>query len=189
MLGEKSSIQSLQVKALAARQDGDGDFADFRCGENEFDVGWRFLKGFQQGIEGALRQHVHFIDDVNLHPRLHRGITHRVDDLAHVVNAGVGGGVHFDHIHVARFQDGFALGGDVRHVDGGTCGVVQGPCNQPRRGGFAHTAHPRQHIGLRHPARGKGVRQGAHQRLLADQVGKGLGTVFACENAIGGIGL
>ena len=32
-------------------------------GQNEDGVGRRFLKGFEEGIEGGLREHMHLIDD------------------------------------------------------------------------------------------------------------------------------
>ena len=70
----------------------------------------RFFQRLEQRVEGALREHVHFVDDVDLVARLNGRIAHAVDDLAHVVDAGVGGGVHLDHVDVAGFQDGLAMG-------------------------------------------------------------------------------
>ncbi len=47
----------------------------------------------------------------------------------------------------------------------------------------AHAGHDE---GLRDPVGLEGVVQRAHHRVLADQVGEGLGPVFARENLVGG---
>ena len=78
----------------------------------------RLFQRLQQAVEGRLRQHVHFVDDVDLGARHHRLVARALDDLAHVVDAGVGGGVHFDDVDVARFHDRLAMEADLVHVDG-----------------------------------------------------------------------
>jgi hypothetical protein len=63
---------------------------------------------------------VDLVHDVDLEPRRHRGIARGVDDLAHVVDAGVAGSVHFDHVDVAALGDGAARLADATRVDGRT---------------------------------------------------------------------
>ena len=58
----------------------------------------RLFQRLEQRVEGVLRQHVHFIDDIDLVAGLDRGIAHALDDLAHVIDTGIGGGIHLDHV-------------------------------------------------------------------------------------------
>lgn len=52
--------------ALAAGEDGERDLFRLGGGEDEEHVLGRFLQRFQQRVEGLLREHVHFVDDVHL---------------------------------------------------------------------------------------------------------------------------
>ena len=190
-LGEDARISSVrihapQVETLAARQDGDRNFADLGRGEDELHMRRRLFQRLQQRIEGVLRQHVHFVDDVDLVARLDRRIAHALDDLAHVVDAGIGGGVHLDHVDMARFENGRAVGRHFRHVDRGPARIVEGAGDEPRGRRLADAAHAGQHIGLGDAPGREGIGQGAHHRFLADQVGEGLRAVFAGEDAITG---
>ena len=65
----------------------------------------RLLKSLEQRIESVLGKHVDFVDDVDFVARADRGVADRVDDLADVVDPGVRGGVHLDHVDVAPFGD------------------------------------------------------------------------------------
>ena len=57
---------AVEFVALAAGEDGERDFLRLRGGQDEKHMGRRFFQGFQERIEGFLRQHVHFVDDVDL---------------------------------------------------------------------------------------------------------------------------
>src|SRR3546814_4860191 len=63
-------------------------------GEEEFDVGGWLLQRFQERVEPVLGQHVDFVDNVDLVPRRDGGIAYGLDNFAHIVHAGMGGGVH-----------------------------------------------------------------------------------------------
>ena len=63
--------------------------------------------------------------------------------------------------------------------------AVQRPGDDAGGRGLADAAHAREHEGMRDAARGDGVAQGAHHRLLADQGGEIDRTVFAGEDPIG----
>ncbi len=153
MFRKQPRIQPFQVKALAARQNGHGNLADFRGGEDEFDV-WRwFFQRLEQRVESALRQHVHFVDDVDLCPHLDGRIAHALDDLAHVVDAGVGRRVHLDHVDVPGLENRFALRCKFRHLHRRAGRIIEGTGNQAGGRRLAHAAHPRQHVGLRDAAR------------------------------------
>ena len=110
-------IDPAQVETLAARQHRHRDFADFGGGEHEFGVLRRLLQRLQEGVEGRRRQHVDFVDDVDLVARAGRRVAHAVVDLADVVDAGMGRGVHFQHVHVPAFHDRLAM-----HAQAPACG-------------------------------------------------------------------
>ena len=109
MGGELLGGNAAEVEALAAREHRHRHLVHFGGREEELHMLRRFLKSLQQRIESALRKHVNFVDDVDLVARADRGVADRVDDLADVVDAGVRGGVHLDHVDVPAFGDGAAL--------------------------------------------------------------------------------
>ena len=128
MGGEGFGRDAAEVEALAAREDGDRDLVHLGRGEQELDVRRRFLERLQKRVERVLREHVDFVDDVDLVARRDRGVAHRLDDLAHVVDAGVAGGVHLDDVDMAAFGDGAARLADAararwsgRHCRRGRC--------------------------------------------------------------------
>ena len=191
MGGQFGAVDAAQIEALAARQHRHRHFADFGGGEDEFHMRRRLFQGLEQPVEGLLGQHVHFVDDVDLVARGGRGIAHAFDDLADIVDAGAGGGVHLLHIDIAGFGDGDAGLADAAGMDGGLGALAVRPDaverarDDARGGGLAHAAHARQHEGMGDAAGGEGVGQGAHQRLLPDQAGEIGGAVFARQHAIG----
>jgi hypothetical protein len=120
MIDQQPGLDPAQIEALAARQHRDRHLADFRGGEDELHMLRRLFQRLQQRIEGLLGQHVHFVDDVDLVAGVKRPVAHLLDDLAHVVDAGLGGGVHLDDVGVARLEDRLAMLAEFRHVDGET---------------------------------------------------------------------
>ena len=84
--------------ALAAGEDGERDLFRLGGGEDEEHVLGRLLQRFQQRVEGLLREHVHFVDDVHLFPA-HRGERpHRFLQGADLLDAAVRGGVDLVHV-------------------------------------------------------------------------------------------
>ena len=118
MPDKQAGVDAPQVEALAARQHGDRNLADLGGGEDELDVRRRLFQRLQQAVEGLRRQHVHFVDDVDLVARRNRGVAHPLDDVADVVDAGMRGGVHLDHVDMAAFHDGPAMLAEHGEVDG-----------------------------------------------------------------------
>jgi len=78
-----------------------------------------------------------------------------------------------------RHVDGRALHGAVRQF------VVQRAGENAGRGGFADAAHPGQDPGLRNPSGFEGIGNRADHGVLADQILKAGGAVFARQHAIG----
>ncbi len=190
MRGQFRDPHPPQVEALAARQHGDRHLAQFGGGEHELHVRRRLLQRLQQRVERVARQHVDFVDDEHLGARLDRAVAGRLDDLAHVVDAGAAGGVHFHHVGVAVGQDRDAIGAYAAGIRGRPAGAVRAGAVQRAGddaggGGLAHPAHAGEHEGMGDPAGGEGVAQDAHHRLLADQVVEAGRAVFAGEHPVG----
>ena len=186
-------IDALEIEADAARAHGDRHLVDLGGREQEFHVLRRLFERLQQAVEGRLREHVDFVDDVDLGARRDRAIARVLDDLAHVVDAGVRGGVHLDDVDMARFDDRLAMLAQLRHVDARLVdlagdGIVERPRQNARRRGLADPAHAGEDIGLMDAFGREGIGEGAHHRLLPDEVVEARGTIFAREDAIGGGG-
>ena len=115
---------------------------------------------------------------------------HRIDDFADVGDARVGRGVHFHHVNVAPFHDRRAVFAFAARLGRGpavpSADAVHALGDDPRGGGFTRPANARHHKRLRNPVRRKRVFQRAHHRVLAHEIDKGLGPVFAGEDLIGG---
>ena len=136
---------------------------------------------------------MHFVDDIDLIPRRRRAVMHGINDFTHVIHAGARCCIHFHHVHMTAFGNGAAgIAFAARFGRGAACTIrpdtVQPLGNDPRRGGFARSTNARHHERMRNPVRREGVFQRAHHRLLADQIGKGFGAVFAGKHLIGGRG-
>ena len=58
--------QAVEVEALAARMDGFGNLLRVGGAQDEDHMGRRLFEGLQQGVEGRSRQHVDFVNDVDL---------------------------------------------------------------------------------------------------------------------------
>ncbi|GJD76755.1 hypothetical protein CFIICLFH_5014 [Methylobacterium goesingense] len=184
-------LDSAQVEALAAGQDRHRHLADLGGGEHEFRVRRRLLQRLQKGVERLLGEHVDFVDDVDLVARLRWRIADAVDDAAYVVDAGMRGGIHLQHIHVPGFHDRPTMAAEFRHRDGGAgvgmsvADIVEPARQDPGRGGLADAAHARKHPGLRDAVGREGVGQGAHHGALADQIVEILGAILASEHPVG----
>ncbi len=79
----------------------------------------RLFQRLQQAIEGLRGEHVHFVDDLDLVTRRNRAIAHLLDDLSDIIDTGMGGGVHLNHVDMAAFHDRLTMFAGHAQVDGG----------------------------------------------------------------------
>ncbi len=117
----------------------------------------RLFQRLKQGIEGGGGEHVHFVDDIDLVTPLVGGKVDLVAQVAHVVDAGVGGGVDLDQVQEAPLEDGLA----VRALAAGTGSqvIVQAVDRlgqDARQGGLAGAARPGEQVGVRPACRQPG---------------------------------
>ena len=183
MLDQRLDLDALQVEALAARQHRHRHLARLGGGEDELHMLGRLFQRLEQAGEGRLRQHVHLVEDVDLVAGEVRLVVGAVDQLANIVDAGMRGGIHLDHVEMPALEDGAAMHALLGHVEGRAIDagrlVVQRTGDQPRGRGLAHAAHAGEHVGLGDAARGERVPERPHHGLLADQLAEGLGPIFA----------
>ena len=181
MPGETRGVHPPQVETLAAREHRDRDFARLRGGEHEFHALRGFFERLEKRVERRGRQHVHFIDDVDLETRGGWRVAHAVHDLADVVDAGTASGVHLQHIDVTVFADGDAMGAAAARLrSGGFDGTVlshaiQRTSENSGGGRLADAAHAGEQPGMSQAVRREGIGQRAHQHVLADEVAESLG--------------
>ncbi len=134
------TLQGLQgnaaeVEALAAGEDRGQHPLGIGGGQHEHHP-WRWLlQGLEQGVEGGGREHVALIDHVDLPAGLHRREAGALDQLADVVDAGVGGGIDLDHIEGVAGGDRAAELTAAAGVGGGSCcrEAIERPRQDPWR--------------------------------------------------------
>jgi hypothetical protein len=73
--------------------------------EDEDDVGRRLLDGLEQRVEGAVREHVHLVDDIHLVAPAVGREEHFILDLTDVIDRCVRGAVYFDHVETGAPGD------------------------------------------------------------------------------------
>src|SRR5262249_22447650 len=152
------------------------------------DVGRRFLQRLQQGVERRGREHVDFVNDVDLVPRPTRPELHVLADVAYLVDAAVAGPVDFQDVHV--FAGGDALA-DLAAVAGrrrGPTDAVEGLGQDAGGGGLTHAPGPREEVGVGHAVAGQGIHQGLGGGLLADEIAELLGAVATGQDRVLGGG-
>ena len=191
----QAGINAAQVKPLATRANRDRNLVDLGGREQELHMRRRLFQGLEQAVERGLRQHVNFVDDEHLVTGHHRLVAGALDDLANIVDAGVGRRVHLDHVDVARLDDRRTVNAQCVHVDGRPRDrggaivrgklVVEGAGENARRGRLADAANAGENVGLVYAINLERVAQRPDHRILADKIVKGRGTILAREHPVG----
>ncbi len=173
---------AVEVEALAARLDGFGDLLRVGGAQDEGNMARRLFDGFQQGIEGRGREHVHLVDDVDLPFAARWGIAYAADDLfTHVFNAGAACGIELVNIGVGTLGYGLAFLAGAVGLGSGAVFAEQRLRKDSGRGGFARAARAAEQVGMGNLALIDGVLQRALDMFLAYDVGKRRRTVFAVQ--------
>src|SRR5690606_14060794 len=140
--------QVLQVELQAARQHGDRQLLRIRRREQELHVRRRLFERFQQRVEAVRRQHVHFVDQVNLETPAARRVLHVLEQLARVFDLRARGCVDFDEIQETAFAD-FAAGAALAARRGGDAlFAVQATREDARNRRLADTTRAGEEIGM-----------------------------------------
>ena len=157
-----------EIVALAAGDDGGGKLVGFGGRENEERMRRRFLQRFQQGVEGALGQHVHFVDDVHLVFLPARHETHRIADRADLLHPVVGSAVDLDDVDAASLGDLHAGVAAVAGLAVVRVRAVERLRENARGRGFPHAAWPREQVGVRDTSKPNRIQQRIDDVSLCD---------------------
>ena len=169
-----------EVEDLAATEDGGKDFVFLGGGEDEDGMGGRFLKRFQESVEGCLAEHVDLVDDEDfVFSDLWRNL-HLLNETADVLDGVVGGSIEFVDIVGALFLKSlatfafvtrFSLRRGMKTVDifGEDAGA----------GGFPDASRSAEEIGVSEFATRYGVLQRGGQRTLPHHRIKGGRTILS----------
>ena len=148
----------------------------------ELDVARRLFERFQHRIEGVAREHVHFVDDVDLEAPAGRRVERVFQQLAHVVDLRIRGSVEFDQVDVAAGVDigaGAALAAGLG-ADAGF--AIERLGDNARQRGLADAAGAGEQVGVMQPLLGERIGQRPDDVLLPDQFGKRFGPPLAGED-------
>ena len=127
------------------------------------------------------RQHVHFVDQVDLVAAAGRQVLDVLEQLARVVDLGAGGRVDLDQVHEAALVDlaaGAALAAG-RRADAAL--AVERLREDARDRRLADAARAGEQEGVMDAARVERVDERLAHVLLADQLGEAAGTPLAGE--------
>ena len=171
-----------KIEALTAGLDGGQDLVGFGGGKDEFDVAGRFLQDLEQRVEGSDRQHVHFIDDVDLVAAAGGPIDGVVPQLSDLVHAVVAGAVDLQDVDVVPGVHGQAAFTAAAGFSRGrlTGMAVQRLGQNAGDRGLTHAPGAGEQIGVGDSARLDSILQRMGDGILPDDIIKGLGSVFSC---------
>ncbi len=169
---------------LAARGDGGRDLVRFGGAEDEDGPLGRLLDGLQEGVEGFAGDLVGFIDDEDFVLVAGGLVADVFAQLAHFIDAAVGGGVDLDDVHGAAGLDFGATGADAAGLVGGAVDAVEATGHDARRGGFAGAALAGKDVAVGDAVLGDGIAQSGFDVLLVEHIVEGLRPVFAGNDLI-----
>jgi hypothetical protein len=95
----------LEIELQAARQHGHRDFLRIGRRQDELDVLRRLFERLQHRVERRVREHVHFVDDIDLEATTRRRIDRVLEQLAHLVDLGIGRRIDFQQVDKAARID------------------------------------------------------------------------------------
>ena len=183
--GDLAQFEPAQVELQAARKHRHRQFLRVGGGQQELHVAGRLFKRLEQRIERALGQHVHFVDQVDLGAAARRHVLGVVDQFAHVVDAGVAGGVDLEQVDVAAGVDVHAGAALTAGFGTAAAFAVERLGEDAGDGGLADATGAGEQEGVVHLAGFQGIGKRAHDVLLAHQFGEAPGAPFAGKDEIG----
>ena len=179
-----SQRHELDVLPLHPGKDRGRKFLRIGGRKQELDVAGRLLERLEQGIERRAREHVHFVDDVDLVAVAGRQVLRRLAQRAHVVDAVVRGGVDLLDVDVVAGGDLHARAADAARFGGGAFLAIERPGEDPRGRRLPAAARAGEEEGMRHPAALQGVDQGPDDVLLPRQILEALRPVLSSEDEV-----
>ena len=148
-------------------------------------MGRWFLERLEQRIERMGREHVYFIDQVDLEAAGRRRVLHIVEQLARIIDLGARGGIDLDQIDAAPGIDAGAAGALTARFGTDTAFAVQALGQDARHGRLAHAAGAGKQVSMMQTAARQRVAQRPQHVLLAGHFAEAARTPFTCECGVG----
>ena len=152
--------------------------------EDEDDARWRLLENLEQCVPRLARQHVRFIDDVDLETIFSRRRVHcALTELAGVIDAAIRGCINFDDVETGGAAPD-TLAGNALSTGLAILPLVLAVQRHRENAGerrLADTAGSAKEVAVRDPASGDGAAQRVGHVRLDGYVSEGLWSVFAGE--------
>ena len=186
MIHHQLDGNAAQIEPLAARENGRQNLLRLRRGEHELHMRRRLFERLEERVEGLLREHVNFVNDVNFELRGGGRVLHCLAQLADFLDATIARAVNFQHVERAAFGDFNPLRIVLREIHLRTACGVQTLGEDARDRRLARAARAAEQVGVRDAARLDGVAERLRDVLLADDIGEPLGAVLARDDLIGG---
>ena len=169
MLRDRLRCHRPQVELQAARQHRRRHLLRIGRRQHELQVVGRLFERLQHRVEGRRREHVHFVDHVDLEAADDRLVDGLIEQLRDLVDAAVGGGIELDVVDEAAGVDVAARGADAARARGDAAGTVRASAierlgEDARDRGLADAARAGEEIGM-------------VQALLRQRIGKRLDDV------------
>src|SRR6266849_9427848 len=174
----------LEVELQAAGEHRHRDLLGVGRRKDELDVFGRLLESLQHRVERRRGEHVDFVDDVYLESPTARCVYRVLQELAHLVDLGVGRGIDFYQVDEAPRVD-FHAGRTLPAGTGADARLaIEAFREDPGEGRLAHTAGPGKQVRVVQPILIQRVAQRLDDVLLPDQRLERAGTPLASEDLV-----
>ena len=147
-------------------------------------MGWRFLECFEQRRLSALREHVHFVEDVHLVPT-RRTERRLLDEIAHSVDAVVTCCVKFVYVVAGASLDGEARGTFAAWFTFNGIGAIEDLGQDPRRRRLSSATWPAEQVTLSFAVVDDCVTKGTNDVLLPAKFAEAARAVAAVKRLSG----
>ena len=168
----------LEVELQAPGKHGYRQLLGICRGQQELDVFRRLLKGFQEGVERLVGQHVHLVYEVHLIAAAAWRVLDIVRQFPHIVHAGTGGGVNFDQVDKPAFLNFPATGAFPTGSRGNASFTVEASGQKTADSGLAHAPGTGEQVSVVQTLAFQGVNQRLEHVFLAHHVLKGARAPF-----------
>ena len=178
--------QQPELEVLGAAADRGPHLLRVGGGQHEHDVGGRFLERLEQGVLGALAEHVDLVEDDHL--AVARGAErHPFEQVAHVVDLALRRGVLLEQpVDDPPVGDGDAVLALAARLAVDRRRAVEDLGEDAGGRRLAGAPRPAEQVGVADPAVAHGVAQRPGDVILAEHLVEPLRSVAAVERLVGG---
>ena len=173
-----------KVEPLAAREDGDRNLLRLGRREDELHMRRRLFERFEQRVERLRRDHVDFVDDVDLEARSRGAIGDGLAEFADVLDAVVGGAVDFENVDVLAGGDRLARVANAARSSRRAFLAVERLGEHPRHRRLADAAGAGEEIGMSDAAGDDRLLQRFDDDVLTDEIFEPLRPITASEDGV-----